>query len=1109
MQTLLKISIIIFLHLYTQASFSQTKWFKYEGNPVLDVGPPGSWDATWVHIDRVIQEDSIYRMWYTAGDTSRIGHATSSDGIRWTKDTSNPILKADPGSWEINVHRGYVVSNGSQYYMWYTGDDWSTFHIDFASSTDGIVWQKLGRPVISPGLPTSWDKDRVGSSSIVGPDESGEYKMWYDGGSIQYFGYATATDETTWTKYPDPVFWDDDIIYYDRVIFNNGLYEMWYSIRRPPGNALGYATSLDGINWKRSPESPVLHPGPDGTWDDYAIGPTGDIIFDGTLYNMWYTGNDGSEYRGGYAVSPKNIQINISPSYGYLIPKSGAVRIEVKLENPTGLSFFAKIKAPKTSAGFPEDRFGLLGLKESVLLELFDDGLHGDSLARDNVYANSWIPVEERLFFVDLILKVQRNETLNFEMNKATVFTTIGPIQSERVEFLPDNRPNPGDTVLVKLTLRNDGSSAIAHSVTASLTSDDPAIREISQSSHTFGAIIPGYTATTPGYFRIVVSPYAPSNTNVKMDITISSWGIELWHDSFTLQIVPPWWRTNWSYAGYAIIFLLLLYTLWQFEKRRTRLKHQRELEHLETEKLREVDQLKSNFFANISHEFRTPLTLILGPAEKILSKSSDKDITKEASFIKRNSKRLLQLVNQLLDLSKLDSGRLKLEASLRNIVTFVKGAALSFESLSESKDIMLKIKCSSDLIEVYFDRDKMMKIMSNLLSNAFKFTPVGGKVSISIIEASDNTVEIKIRNTGIAIAKEELPKLFDRFYQVDSSQTKEHQGTGIGLALTKELVELHHGSIRVDSEIGKWTEFTIDLPLGREHLKDGEIITADETIDQKEIPVEEEEYYDVKTIADTDADTDASKTVILVVEDNYDMREYIKESLGGHYEVEEAVNGEQGVRIAEKTIPDLIISDLMMPKMDGNELTRILKNDERTSHIPVIILTAKSGQENKIEGLETGADDYLTKPFDIQELKVRVENLINIRKKLQEKFSKIGSRTSEIKEKKFYNIDEKFMLKVGEVIEKHISEEEFDIQGFCKEVAMSRSHLHKKLKALTGKSTSLYIRAVKMMKAKKMIEDHTGNISEIAYSLGFSSPAYFSRCFKEEFGYPPSEVIK
>jgi len=575
---------------------------------------------------------------------------------------------------------------------------------------------------------------------------------------------------------------------------------------------------------------------------------------------------------------------------------------------------------------------------------------------------------------------------------------------------------------------------------------------------------------------------------------------------SIKITVLPPWWQTWWAYTIYICVFFVLLYFTRRYELNRQNLKYGLELKRVETEKYQEIDRMKSRFFANISHEFRTPLTLILGPAEKILSKSSDKDITKEASFIKRNSKRLLQLVNQLLDLSKLDSGKLKLETSLGNIVTFVKGAALSFESLSESKDIMLKIKSSSDLIEVYFDREKMMKIMSNLLSNAFKFTPERGKVFIIINEKSDDTVEIKIRNTGIGIEKGELPKLFDRFYQVDSTHTKEHEGTGIGLSLTKELVELHHGRITVESEVGKWTEFIVNLPFGREHLKEDEIITPDETIDQKETHVWVEEYYDSEVNDKTDVVEDESKTVVLIIEDNYDMREYIKESLKDSYVIEEAVNGEQGVRFAEKTIPDLIISDLMMPKIDGNELTRILKNDERTSHIPIIILTAKSGQENKIEGLETGADDYLTKPFDLKELRVRVENLIKIRKKLQEKFSK-GDFLYKPSGEKIKSIDEKFLAKVVKVIEDHLSEEEFSIEECGSEVGMSRTHLYKKIKALVGKSPSQYVRSVRLNYARRMVEEGKGNISEIAYSVGFSSPAYFSRCFKEEFGYPPSKL--
>ena len=598
--------------------------------------------------------------------------------------------------------------------------------------------------------------------------------------------------------------------------------------------------------------------------------------------------------------------------------------------------------------------------------------------------------------------------------------------------------------------------------------------------------------------------------------------------------------------------------------------KHEAEMARVEAAKLKEMDRLKTNFFTNLSHEFRTPLTLILGPAEKINSKTSN-DIIKDSGIIKRNSQRLLQLVNQLLDLSRLEAGKMKLEASKNNIVSFVKGIALSFESLSEEKDITLKIFSEKDLIEVYFDREKVIKILTNILSNSFKFTPQDGKITISISinphfdspfdkggkeEGSiggkggdfkegkewgskgrdeEGSVEIKIRDSGIGISREEIPKLFDRYYQIDSSFTREHEGTGIGLALTKELVELHHGNIRVESEKGvpakggialpngqaSWTEFSINFPLGSNHLKNEEILAVEEAVESKDLISEGDDYIleSIKNQSEKEIEANFSKnekTIILVVEDNNDMREYIKDSLGEDYLVEEAVNGEQGIRKAEKIIPDLIISDMMMPKMDGNELTLRLKSNEKTSHIPIIILTAKSGQQNKLEGLQTGADDYLTKPFDINELQVRIANLIKIRRSLQEKFGKEGfslkpeeniSASSHTNAEKIRNIDHIFMKKIINIINEHISDTGFSSEDIGNEVGMSRSQVYRKVKALTGKPPNIYIRSIRLLKAKEMIKNGDGNISEIAYSIGFSSPIYFSKCFKEEFGYPPKDL--
>jgi signal transduction histidine kinase/DNA-binding response OmpR family regulator len=595
-----------------------------------------------------------------------------------------------------------------------------------------------------------------------------------------------------------------------------------------------------------------------------------------------------------------------------------------------------------------------------------------------------------------------------------------------------------------------------------------------------------------------------------------------IWNEegaSLKIIIPPPFWASWWAYSLYVMFAFGLLYGVRRYELNRTHLKNQVKLDEVKLKEREETDKMKSRFFANISHEFRTPLTLILGPTEKILSKSADDETQKQLSLVKRSANRLLGLINQLLDLSKLEEGKLELRTSKSNIVPFIKGLTMSFESIAERKDITLKVKNSSDEIEMYFDKEKMTKIMTNLLSNAFKFTPRDGQITVSLTETNTNTVDIKIRDSGIGISEEELSKLFDRFYQVDSSFTREQEGTGIGLALTKELVELHRGIISVDSKLGSWTEFTVTLPVGRKHLKDEEIIEENVILSPAksginsaknllEINEIDPSHFDKLSVTENDDDVNEDRNILLVVEDNYDVREFIKDSLGNEFQIEEASNGEQGVRKAEQIIPDLIISDVMMPKMDGNELTKTLKNDEKTSHIPIILLTAKSEQESRLEGLETGADDYLTKPFDAKELQIRIKNLISIRRKLQEKFSTgdyVPVKRSD--EKKLSNLEEQFMCKVMEVIKNHLSEEEFSIEQFGKEVGMDRVQLHRKLKALSGKSPSNYLRSVRLVRARKMIEEQKGNISEIAYSVGFSSPQYFTRCFREEFGYPPSNL--
>ena len=609
-----------------------------------------------------------------------------------------------------------------------------------------------------------------------------------------------------------------------------------------------------------------------------------------------------------------------------------------------------------------------------------------------------------------------------------------------------------------------------------------------------------------------------------------------LWNEdgaSVKIIILPPWWATTWAYVFYALVVLGIIYFTWKLQLKRIRIKNDYEMSKFEAEKMHEVDELKNRFFANISHEFRTPLTLILGLAKKTVEKSKDQTSREDAGVIRRNAKRLHGLVNQLLDLSKLESGNMALQTSPIYIIPLLKGLVLSFASFAERKRITLKFNSEDEEIVTYIDKEKIEKIVTNLLSNAFKFTPQSGQIIVSVQKPTpksppeegtfnkaisprwrgmegvgNEVVEIKVSDTGIGIPKERIDKIFDRFYQVDSSHTREQEGTGLGLALTKELVELHKGRIRVESSEGKGSIFNVTIPLGKEHLKPEEIIEGKiekEEIEAEEVEVESE-YEGQKERSDIEVLTETGKLLLLIVEDNTDVRNYIKEDLQTEYRILEAVNGEEGLNQAIKHIPDLIISDIMMPKMDGFEMCEKLKRDERTSHIPIIILTAKATDKDKIVGFETGADEYVMKPFDNVILKSRIKNLIHQRERLREHFIKEG--IFQVNDTNARAIDKIFLKKAIDVINKHISDETFGVEVFADEIAMSKSQLRRKLVALVGESPGDLIRSVRLRKAAKLLEQNFGNVSEIAAEVGFNNPSNFAHVFKKHFGVSPTEYL-
>ena len=568
------------------------------------------------------------------------------------------------------------------------------------------------------------------------------------------------------------------------------------------------------------------------------------------------------------------------------------------------------------------------------------------------------------------------------------------------------------------------------------------------------------------------------------------------------------------------VITLLAAFLINRFYRfRNEKNKQLLETQQAQTEQLQEVDRMKSHFFANISHEFRTPLTLILGPIDHMLSETPEGRFADKLQMMQRNARWLLKLINQLLDLSKVGAGKLELRTSLHNIVPFLKGLVMSFQSFAEQKEIELSFSAENDEIVLFYEQEKVEQIITNLLSNAFKFTAAGGRIRVACrtIERKDDvldpvsdfdgklllpSLEISVSDTGKGIATAQLPYVFDRFYQADYSDTREFEGTGIGLSLARELAELHHGQINVESKVGSGTTFRVLLPLGREHLDESEVVLS-----RVASPVEERPDADVFTPAvpgdDVSGDTDAP--LVLVVDDNADLQVFIKDALQANYRTISAMNGEEGLEKAVEATPDLIVSDVMMPKMNGIELCQKLKRDERTSHIPVILLTAKKSAEDKFLGLESEADDYLVKPFNTRELQLRIKNLIAIREKLREQFSE--NILLKPKEIAVDSVDKIFLTRLTAILEEHIEDEAFGIEQFSKEMNLSRSQLHRKLVSLTGHTPSRFVRRFRLQRAIELLRQNAGTVSEIAYSVGFSSPSYFSKCFIEEYGFPPSEV--
>ena len=607
-----------------------------------------------------------------------------------------------------------------------------------------------------------------------------------------------------------------------------------------------------------------------------------------------------------------------------------------------------------------------------------------------------------------------------------------------------------------------------------------------------------------------------PGKYNMKVKAMGTS---NLWSEPFEYSFIirPPLWKRWWAYTMYGIVLLLLARYYVKFIISRERIRAEVLIKKSEVEKMQELDQMKSRFFANVSHEFRTPLTLLLGPINDLLNNS---DRLNEADrrllgTMRGNAGRLMQLINQLLDLSRLETGKLKLEVEEGNLSGFVKTIVLSFLSLAETKGISLEHDLEQSETVTFFDPDKIEKILTNLISNALKFTPRGGSVKVVLLysnnkdAASGIQAEILVTDTGLGIDEEDLEKIFNRFFQVRNSGYRGHEGSGIGLALTKEMVEFHKGTITVRSIPEKGSTFSVNVPVSREYFNENEMVETQKTVAKSGYQdgpggLEPESEDPVQG---RNQEKEKDRPLVLIVEDNSDLRQYISRNLAGNYRTVETENGKFGLQKAIESIPDLVISDLMMPEMDGMEMCERLKSDHRTSHIPLILLTAKAARDSKIESLEKGADDYILKPFDAEVLQVRVKNLIEQRKRLRERYRK-EFLTGNV-EQKIPPPEDSCLLRVMNCLKMHLSDTDFNVDKLGKEVGLSRTQLYRKILALTVQTPSELIRNARLKMAARMFHEGHKNVTRVMYSVGFNSSAYFAKYFRGLYGLNPSEYIR
>ena len=598
------------------------------------------------------------------------------------------------------------------------------------------------------------------------------------------------------------------------------------------------------------------------------------------------------------------------------------------------------------------------------------------------------------------------------------------------------------------------------------------------------------------GVHNVTFTNLAPGKYVLRVKAINSDGYVGIKEATLGIVVNPPFWMSWWAYLLYTVGLVIVL-----FLARYRMLKREREKFHLqqienEVAKNEEINNMKFRFFTNVSHELRTPLTLIISPLEGMLKETTDELQSTRLQLMYRNAQRLLHLVNQLLDFRKGEMSTHQLSLSEGDIISYVHSVCNSFLLMADKKHIQFSFFSGIDTFSMAFDADKVGKIVMNLLSNAFKFTPEGGRVTVMIehVAGTPDILEIKIADTGIGISDVDKEHIFERFYQADHKGVEETTGNGIGLSLVRDFVTLHEGEVKVFDNIGMGSVFVIQFPV--KHVE-----TQVQLPEVRGIPVGDEEDKEMKEEAREETER-KNFPLLLIVDDNEDFRIFMRYSLELQYRVKLAVNGKEAWEMMQEELPDLVISDVMMPQMDGNELCRLIKQDKRTAHIPVILLTARQNTEAKLEGLQTGADDYVTKPFNMTILVLRIRKLIELSRYHRVTQGMIDPAPSEIV---ITSLDEKLIEKAIKYVEDNMSRTELSVEELSRELGMSRVHLYKKLLQITGKTPIEFIRVIRLKRAAQLLRESQLHVSEVAFEVGFNNPKYFSRYFKDEFGVLPS----